>query len=463
MNTRTTALALACLAALASPALQAQGLRAGAGTGLGIARTAPLTAPSADTANTGSKRQADYILAVVNTEPITRNEVRSRMARVQAQLREQGDALPSDEELARQTLELLITERALVQYARETGLKADDALLEQTEANIASQNGLSVTELRRRVEASGTTLARFRAELLNQLLLNRLRERDVDNRVRVSEQEVDQFLREQAHDSAAELNINLGHVLVRVPENASVAVVAERQARAQEVADRARRGEDFAALARAYSDAPEGAKGGQLGLRPSERYPDLFVNSTQTLAVSQIAGPLRSPAGFHVLKVLERERSDAADAKVVQSHARHILLRPNSQLSEAAALERLADYKKRIAAGSADFATLAREHSQDGNAKDGGDLGWTNPGQFVPEFEAVLDTLAPGQISEPLVSRFGVHLVQLLDRRQATLDPRERREAARQQLREKKLDEAYANLVRDVRSRAYVELREPPQ
>ena len=240
-------------------------------------------------------------------------------------------------------------------------------------------------------------------------------------------------------------------------------VVAERQARAQEVADRARRGEDFAALARAYSDAPEGAKGGQLGLRPSERYPDLFVNSTQTLAVGQIAGPLRSPAGFHVLKVLERERSDAADAKVVQSHARHILLRPNAQLSEAAALERLADYKKRIAAGSADFATLAREHSQDGNAKDGGDLGWTNPGQFVPEFEAVLDTLAPGQISEPLVSRFGVHLVQLLDRRQATLDPRERREAARQQLREKKLDEAYANLVRDVRSRAYVELREPPQ
>ena len=464
---RVSALALACLASLGSlgsPALQAQGLRSpgGASQGLGASR-APAAALPLGTAPAAA-RQADYIVAVVNSEPITNNEVRARMARVEGQMRQQGAPVPESAELARQVLDNLITERALVQQARDTGIKVDDALVDQAEANVARQNGVTVSELRRRVEASGMSQARFRADLRNQLLLTRLRERDVENRVRVSDLDVDQFIREQeASTEQAGMELNLGHVLVLVPEGASAEVVAQRQARAQDVADRARKGEDFGALARAFSDAQEANSGGLLGLRAADRYPSLFIESTQALPVGGIAGPVRSPAGFHVLKVVERERAGVPGTQVVQTHARHILLRPSPQLSEAAAVARLADYKKRIESGNADFAALARENSQDGSAKDGGDLGWTNPGQFVPEFEEALDTLKPGQIGEPLISRFGVHLVQLLERREATLSQREQREMARNVLREKKMDEAYANWVRDVRGRAYVELRDTPQ
>ena len=467
MNKRVSALTLACLASLGSlgsTALQAQGLRApgGASQGLGSAR-APAPALPLGSAPAAA-RQADYIVAVVNSEPITNNEVRARMARLEGQMRQQGTPLPEPAEFARQVLDNLITERALEQQARDTGIKVGDLEVDQAEANVARQNSVTVPELRRRVQASGMSQARFRAELRSQLLLSRLRERDVEGRVRVGDLEVDQFIREQEGSSAqAGMELNLGHVLVLVPEGASPEVVAQRQARAQDVADRARKGEDFGALARAYSDAQEAKSGGLLGLRAADRYPALFIESTQALPVGGIAGPVRSPAGFHVLKVVERERAGVPGAQVVQTRARHILLRPSPQLSEAAAVARLADYKKRIESGSAEFATLARENSQDGSAKQGGDLGWTNPGQFVPEFEEALDDLKPGQIGGPLISRFGVHLVQLLERREATLSQREQREMARNVLREKKIDEAYANWVRDVRSRAYVELRDSPQ
>ena len=464
---RVSALALACLASLGSlgsTALQAQGLRSpgGASQGLGAPR-APAAALPLGSAPAAA-RQADYIVAVVNSEPITNNEVRARMARVEGQMRQQGAPVPESAELARQVLDNLITERALVQQARDTGIKVDDALVDQAEANVARQNGVTVSELRRRVEASGMSQARFRADLRNQLLLTRLRERDVENRVRVSDLDVDQFIREQeASTEQAGMELNLGHVLVLVPEGASAEVVAQRQARAQDVADRARKGEDFGALARAFSDAQEANSGGLLGLRAADRYPSLFIESTQALPVGGIAGPVRSPAGFHVLKVVERERAGVPGTQVVQTHARHILLRPSPQLSEAAAVARLADYKKRIESGNADFAALARENSQDGSAKDGGDLGWTNPGQFVPEFEQAMNNLDPGQISPPIVTRFGVHLIRVDERTERTLSSDEQRQLARNMLREKKAQEAFDTWAREIRGRAYVEYRDPPK
>ncbi|HNQ11299.1 MAG TPA: peptidylprolyl isomerase, partial [Giesbergeria sp.] len=202
--------------------------------------------------------------------------------------------------------------------------------------------------------------------------------------------------------------------------------------------------------------------GGLLGLRPTDRYPELFVTSTQNLPVGGVVGPVRSPAGFHILKVVERSAAGSGPT-VVQTNARHILLRTGPQLSEAAAAECLNEYRRRIQAGQADFATLAREHSQDGSAKQGGDLGWANPGRYVPEFEQALSTLRPGEISEPLVSRFGVHLIQLVDRREAKLNQREQRDMLRDAVREKKLEEAYATWAQELRGRAYVEYREPPQ
>ena len=469
MNHRVIALAIAALASLLSQGALAQGLRpSGAPTGKGLTARPPatpsITLPAQGSTSDATPRQADFIVAVVNSEPVTNNEVRARMARAEAQLAQQGGAMPPRDLLAREVLERIILERVQLQQAKEAGIKVDDFAVSQAEQGVARQNSMSVDELYRRLGRDGMGKERFREELRNQLLLQRLREREVEARVKVSDLDIDQYLREQqAGTDATAMEINLGHVLVLVPENASPAEVAARQARAQRAADKVRAGEDFAAVAREFSDAPEGQRNaGQLGLRPADRYPELFVNSTLGLPVGSIVGPVRSPAGFHVLKVIERVTA-GLPTTVMQNHARHILLRTGPQLSESAAAARLAEYRRRVQAGLADFGALAREHSQDGSAKDGGDLGWATPGRYVPEFEQALNALAPGDISEPVVSRFGVHLIQLLERREAKLTQREQRDMARDTVREKKLDEAYATWAQELRGRAYVEYRDPPQ
>lgn len=472
MNHRALALGLlACLASLVTHGAAAQGLRpAGQGgtlqpRGLG---GAPALAPAAAASGT-AVRSADFIVAVVNSEPVTNHEVQVRVARIQEQLARQGGAQPPREALVREMLERAILEKAQLQAAREAGIKVDDLAVAQAEQSVAQQNGVSMAQMRQRLAADGISPERFREELRNQLVLQRLREREVDARVRVSEIDVDQYLREP-RGGAAEVGgaaagggaIHLAQVLVSVPEGASPAEVAQLQARAQAVADKARAGEDFAALARQSSDAPESAAGGSMGLRPAGRYPELFVQATAALPVGGVAGPLRSGAGFHVLKVLDKPRAGIA-ATAMKSHARHILLTTGAQLSETAAAQRLSDYRRRILAGQADFAELARDYSKDASARQGGDLGWATPGRYVPEFEQALAALQPGEISEPLVSRFGVHLIQLLERREVQLSEREQREMVRDALREKKLEEAYAQWVQELRARAYVEYRDAPQ
>jgi len=463
MNHRVSALALACLAALASGGALAQGLRIQGNTGRPAA--APALSLPVPAANQGPQ-SADFIVAVVNSEPVTNNEVRARLARAEQQLaQQQGANRPPRDLLAREVLERLILEKAQMQLAKESGVKVEEFALNQAEQGIAQQNGMTLDDMHRRLARDGMSKERFREELRSQLLIQRLRERDVDAKVRVNDQDIDQFLREQQSGAdATSMEINLGHVLVLVPENATPGQVAQLQARAQSAADKARAaGSDFAAVAAEFSDAPEGKRAGGLrGLRPADRYPDLFVNSVQGQPVGGIVGPVRSPAGFHILKVVERNVA-GLPSTVVQNHARHILLRPSAQLTEAAAAARLADYRRRILAGQADFATLARENSVDGSAKQGGDLGWASPGRYVPEFEQALSTLKPGDISEPLVSRFGVHLIQLMERREAKLTQREQRDMVRDAVREKKVEEAYATWAQELRGRAYVEYREPPQ
>ena len=448
-------LAFAAQAVAFGPAAHGQGLRVS--PQLGGSRPA---ARGSD----ANPRAADYIVAIVNSEPVTNNEVRTRMFRFEQQLSQQGTALPPRPELARQVLERLISEKAQLQLARETGVRIDETTVDQAEQNVARQNQVDVAELRRRIVADGATPAQFRDDLRNQLLLTRLRDRELESRARVTDRVVDQYIREQqgSTDSAG-LEVNLAHILVAIPEGASVTQIAALQAKAQRVQERAKAGEDFARLVREFSDAPgAAATGGIVGLRPADRYPPLFVEATQSLREGGISSVVRSGAGFHVIKVVEKRHGGLPGATVVQSHARHILLRPTAQLSEAAARDKLAEFKKRIEAGQADFAQLAKDNSQDASARNGGDLGWANPGLFVPEFEDTLNALSPGQLSEPLVSRFGVHLIQLLERREASLSQREQRDLARGVLREKKLDEAYASWAQDVRGRAYVEYREPP-
>lgn len=405
----------------------------------------------------------DYIVVLVNSEPVTNFDVRQRLLRVEQQLTSQGQSLPPREVLLPQVLEQLVIERAQLQQASELGMRVDEATLLQAEQAIAAQNQLDVEAFRRRVVSEGMDLNRLRNELRNQVLLQRLREREVEARVRVSEADIDNFIRERKSTNPEALEINLGHVLIQVPEGANPARVSELQARAQGVADRLRAGGDFAEQARAHSESPEAAGGGQMGLRSVGRLPELFVEATRSLPTGGIAGPLRSAAGFHVLKVIERRQAAASDLSVTQSRARHILLRPGPQLSQADAVARLAQYRQQIASGQANFETLARQHSQDGSAREGGDLGWVSPGQFVPEFEQAMNALRPGEMSQPLVSRFGVHLIRLDERRQVALSEREQRELARDMVREQKSEDALKAWGEDVRGRAFVEQREAPQ
>ncbi len=448
MTPRVLALVLACAAGAAAPA--AAQLRPSPSLGGGTVRSVPPSdAPVA----------ADYIVAVVNSEPITNTEVRLRMARFEQQLAQEGAALPPRTEMRRIVLDRLVSEKSQLQLARDGGLRVDETSIDLAEQTVARQNGLEVAELRRRMVASGVAPAAFREDLRNQLLLQRLRDRELGNRVRVSEADVDQFLREQQAD-AGPAALRLAQVLVAVPETASAEQAQQLQAKAADVLRRARAGEDFAQLARQLSDAPEGKEGGVLGERTADRWPELFVDAVRGLPDGGVSGVVRSGAGFHVLKLLERREAGAA--VVTQSRARHILLRPGPRLTEQQARERLADYRRRVVTGQADFAALAREFSQDGSASAGGDLGWVAPGQFVPEFEDVMNQLRPGDLSQPVVSRFGVHLIQLMERRQSTLSAREQREVARNVLREKKLDEAYTQWAQEVRGRAWIEFREPP-
>ena len=407
-------------------------------------------------------RAADFIVAVVNSEPVTNSEVGAMRKRLLADLAARGAPLPPTSELNQQALELLINEKAQLQLAQELGIRIEAEQIEQAEAGIAARNQLSREAFLQGLAREGISAAEFRQQLKNQLALSRLREREIE-RQRISEQDIDAFLKaREANTASLQTALNLAMILVAVPENASEAEVRAAQAKAQDIARRARQGEDFASLAKAFSEAVDkGANGGVMGLRSSERYPELFVEAARALAPQQVSDPVRSGAGFHVLKLLERQQS--SQMTVVQTRARHILLRGNPQRSRDQAVAQLQQLRRDILGGQITFARAAQSLSDDGSAAQGGDLGWVGPGQFVPEFEQAMNGLRPGQLSEPLVSRFGVHLIEVLERRQVAVPEKEQREMARNALREQRTEDALERWAEDVRGRAYVELREPVQ
>ena len=409
-------------------------------------------------------RSADFIVAVVNSQPVTNQEVQTLSLSLQREAQAQGKTVDAPE-AKRLALEQLINDKAQIQQARDAGIMIDDEALDQAEAGVASNNQLTREALRQRLQQDGVALSTFREQLRNQLLLTRVREREVDERIRISDIEVERFLQEQIKSQTARVpeELNLAMILIAVPENSTEAQIKPLEAQARDVARRASGGENFAELVKTFSQAPDrGANGGVLGLRPVERYPDLFVQAVAALPVGGVSEVLRSGAGFHVLKVLERQQAPAT-LMVTQTRARHILLRLSPQLTQAQALAQLSVLRQDIVSGKADFAEAAKRLSQDGSAAQGGDLGWAGPGMFVPEFEQTMNRLRPGQVAEPLVSRFGVHLIEVTDRRDAPMSDAEQRTLARNVLREKKLEEAYVAWAEDVRGRAYVEMREPVQ
>ncbi|HXZ48381.1 MAG TPA: peptidylprolyl isomerase [Usitatibacter sp.] len=399
----------------------------------------------------------DRIVAVVNDDVITQNELNERIALVVRQLQREGGQPPPADALARQILERMINDRVQLQLAKDTGIKVDDLTLDRTIERIAQQNKMSLTEFRAAIERDGINYARFRDDIRNEITIARLRERDVDNQVVVTDAEVETELARQAHESDAGTEYELSHILVSVPQQASAEQIEARRQRALQALAQLRSGANFAQVAAQYSDAPDALQGGSLGWRESSRLPTLFLDALQRMKPGDVSDILKSPNGFHIVKVVDR-RSKSAAGGVEQTHVRHILLRTGPGLSDADARERLAKLREKILAG-ADFGEMAKQNSEDASAPRGGDLGWVSPGDTVPEFERVMDSLKPGEVSQPFQSPFGWHLVQVLERRSQAPSEEHRKNAARTAIRARKADEAYEDWLRQQRDRAYVENR----
>ena len=426
-----------------------------------LSRGVTLVVLALATAQAPAQRSGDHIAAVVNQELVTAGEVQQRIERARQEAARSGVKLPPAGTLRRQVLNALIDERVQVSYARDSGLKIDEAELDRAVANIAAQNQLTIAQLRQRLLSEGVNNESFRRNVRDQMLVERVREREVRARIQITEREVDELLDQQRASAGNLVEYNVAQILIAVPGGADGATVSARRRRAESAFAQVRAGKAFARVAREFSEDSNKARGGEIGLRPAARLPDAFVAVVSKLKVGEVApNLLRTGAGFHVIKLLDRR--EGAPFTITQSRVRHILLRPSARLTLDAALRRLAEFKRQIEAGSRPFEQMARENSDDASAMHGGNLGWVSPGTLVPEFEENMNALAGSELAEPFVSRFGAHLIQVLERRTVALDAKQQREQARNLLREQKFEAAYAEWTRDLRARAYIELRDPP-
>ncbi|AVZ80050.1 molecular chaperone SurA [Zoogloeaceae bacteirum Par-f-2] len=402
--------------------------------------------------------EVDRIVAVVNNEPITATQLRESLERAIRRLAQQGTELPPREALERQMLERLILERAQLQRARELGLQVDEGMLERAIGRVADNNRMTLEALRNALDKDGIPWRRFRDEIRTELLLQRLREREVDSRIVVTEAEVDNFIATNP-DAFSGREYRLAHILLRAPEGASPAQLDALLARAKQIQRRLEEGEDFAAVAASVSDAPDAMNGGELGWRSRDRLPAIFAEALETLRPGEVSPILRSAAGVHLVKLLEVRGGELGADSVQQTRVSHILIRTSEVLSDAEAESRLKGLRERIVLGNADFAELAKAHSADPSAAKGGELGWIYPGDTVPEFERAMNALAPGEISEPIRSPFGWHLIKVHERRQQDVSDERKRAMARAALRQRKAEDAFEDWIRQLRDSTYVEYR----
>lgn len=403
--------------------------------------------------------EVDRIVAVVNSDAITLYELRARTEQAVAQLRGRNVTPPPREDFERQVLERMIYEKVQLQHAEETQMRVDDRMLEAALGRIAESNNMNATQLRSAVERDGISWSSFRDDIRKEIILSRLRDREVESRVVVTEGEIDNYLASPQRKAEQPEEYNISHILLRVPEGASPETLLRLKARADAALEAIKRGEDFARVAASYSEAQDALSGGSLGWRPVDRMPQLFADMLPKLKVGEVSDVMRSPAGFHIMKVVDKRGGvGGGDGRVSQTRARHILIKTSEVMSDAEARRRLTSLKERLDNGGS-FEELARSNSQDLSAAKGGDLGWLYPGDTVPEFEKVMNALQPGQVSEPVQSPFGWHLIQVVERRVEDVSTERQRAAARMALRERKAEEVYQDWVRQLRDRAYVEIR----
>jgi len=398
----------------------------------------------------------DRIVAVVNNDVITRSDLEERLRFANLQLNRQGTPLPPRDVLEKQILDRLITDQVQLQLAKETGLRVDDTELDRAINRIAQDNKSTLPQLRAALDKDGVPFARFREDIRNEIIVSRLRQREVDNKIVISDGEIESFISTQDQAGRGE-EYNLSHILVRVPENASPEQIQGRRSRAEQALQQLGSGSDFRQVAATFSDAPDALQGGAMGWRDGARLPTLFLDAVKTLKTGQVSPLLRSANGFHLLQLNER-RGSTAPVIVRQTHARHILIKTNELVPQAEARRRLATLKERLD-NKADFAELARLHSEDTSGSRGGDLGWVSPGDTVPEFERAMNALEPGQISDPVQTPFGWHLIQVLARREEDMSKERQRLSARTALHARKSDESYQEWLRQLRDRAYIEYR----
>ncbi len=399
----------------------------------------------------------DRVVAVVNDEALTQYELDDARRVVQAQLKQQKVEPPAADVLDKQVLERLITQRALLQQAKEDGVKIDDTQVERAIQRIAQENKLSSDDFRKLLAQEKIPYAKYRDDIRNEMIVQRLREREVDSKIQVTDAEVDQYLATLKAQNAGETEYRLAHILVLVPEQASSDQIENRRRRAEEALRSINSGADFAQVAAAFSDATDALQGGNLGWRSGARLPTVFADAVRDMKPGTVSGVLRSAAGFHVVKLFEKRSHD--DATVVdQTHARHILVRVNELTSEADAKAKIDRLRDRLESG-ANFADLAKLNSEDASAAKGGDLGWLSPGDTVAEFEEAMAKLAPNQISPPVRTSFGWHLIEVLERRKQDVTVDRARSEAQTAIRQRKADEAFQDWVRQIRDKAFVEIR----
>jgi len=401
--------------------------------------------------------QLDRVVAVVDREVITYGELQDRIKIIVGQLEKQGAPHPPKDVLDKQVLERLISDRLQLQLAAQTGLRVDDSQLDKTVERIAEQNKMKVREFRDALERDGISFQKFREDIRNEILLARLREREVDNRINVTEAEVDNLLTTQASRQDVPDEFDISHILVRTPEEISPEELQKRRSKAEQALKMLQTGEDFSQVSARFSDTSNALEGGKIGWKSATQIPALFADALSPLKPGEVTPILRSPNGFHILK-LNGRRGGSSPMLIQQTHVRHILIKLSEVVSEKDAKRRMDDLRERLENGG-NFAELARLHSEDGSASKGGDLGWVNPGETVPEFEKAMNALKPGEISTPVRSPFGWHIIQVIERRSQDMSKEATRLKARQEIRTRKSEEAYEDWLRELRDRAYVEYR----
>jgi peptidyl-prolyl cis-trans isomerase SurA len=399
----------------------------------------------------------DRVLVIVNDEAITQWDMSEARRILLAQLKAAKIEPPPNDVLDKQVLERLIVQRAVLQYAKETGIRVDDTTVERAILRVAEDNKLSPDEFRKALEREGIPYANYREDIRKQIIIQRVREREVDSKVNVSDAEVDNYLATVASQAGGEDEYHLSHVFIGVPEQASPDAVEASRRRAEQALAEIKSGKDFAQVAAAYSAAPDAGSGGDLGWRTLARLPSVFADLVQKMKPGEVSGVLRSASGFHVVKLVDL-RNRNQPTVVDQTHARHILVKVNEQTSEADAKAKIDRLRERIVNG-ASFEDIARANSEDTSSAKGGDLGWLSPGDTVPDFERAMNKLAVDEVSQPVRTPFGWHLIQVLGRRKQDVTVERRRDQARQAIRQRKSDEQFEEFVRQLRDRTYVEYK----